>query len=636
MLKVAIYISSHGFGHASRMAALADELIALGISVFLRSDSPDFLFQNLQSPFMSKADVVYDFGVVHKAGLQTDLEATKNSLLTLFSHRQEIVEKEVMWLRKEKIDFAIVDIPFLAIEACDYALVPVYAISNFDWFFIYSQIFAADKELRPLINTIFGLYARVKAAFRLPFSSLKSMAAFPKATKLGLLAKRKELYADIRDLYQIDSQDRILACTFGGEKGLNVDMQKICKAYKGAVISSNEDVDAPNHRYADKAADWLDLIHGCDALLTKPGYSTFAEACQFGKPILYIARQNYPEEKVLIKGLASYKAAIEVPQKLSSISSWKTLFSKLPANYQAPASYKNQNTIVAAAIISTHFKLTTANEQLKSVFDLGSNNLNYLLFNSSEAKVLHTAHYDTELSKGLDKQDFSLFKAIMTKLMHFDGKIPSVKCAISTAVAREHQDFSQVSSWLLKRFELKVKTLKQPQEADAAFAAVKASLPLLKEPLVIDIGGLSTELAWGHSYKQRKSVSLGLLSLEYTSYDSLHLSLYQALPEIHDLHKYSLVVTGLTGTYIASAIYGLSYQLAWQSHAKTVNHTQIQSMLAELKNENSELSERLKKQGMKLFILKAALLFVRTIMEKYQMTQCSICYYGISLGHILK
>ena len=77
-----------------------------------------------------------DFGVVHSTGLQTDVKATKDELISLFSRRNEIVEREVSWLREQEIDFALLDIPFLAIEACDYAGVPVFAISNFDWFFI--------------------------------------------------------------------------------------------------------------------------------------------------------------------------------------------------------------------------------------------------------------------------------------------------------------------------------------------------------------------------------------------------------------------------------------------------------------------------------------------------------------------
>lgn len=634
MLKIAIYISSHGFGHASRMAALADELIKYQVSVFLRCDRPDFLFDNLGSAFYSKDSVSCDFGVKHTKGLQTDMAATKDALLSLFSTRNEIIEREVSWLREQEIDFALVDIPFLAIEACDYASVPVFAISNFDWFFIYSQIFAADKELRPMINTIFGLYSRVHTSFRLPFSSKQSMPAFSNATKVGILAKRKDAYEDIRKKYLIDEQEPILACSFGGEKGMQVDLDKICKAFKGVVISSNEELENSNHRHADQADDWLDIIHGCDVLLTKPGYSTFAEACQFGKPILYLPRQNYPEEKVLIKGLTHYKAAVEVASKTSSIAAWKSIFAVIKDKLIAPGSFRNQNASIATSIIGAFFAYSQRHRKLKSVFDIGSNNLNYLVFDSDDSWVLHTAHYNTGLSKGLAAKDCRQIKSVMRNLMKFDMQIDSQKLAISTAVAREHSNFKALSAWLLHRYNLKVKVLKQQQEAAAAFSAVKASLPFVPKPLVVDIGGMSTELAWGSSFKTRTSIDIGLLSLEDTSYILLYHDMLKELPDIPDIHNYSLVITGLTGTYIASAIYKYPYQLAWKGHAKSVRLCQIDALLLSLDRDDESKAE-ITAQGMNSFILKAALRFVKLILQRYQMTECLICYYGISLGYLL-
>ena len=52
--------------------------------------------------------------------------------------------------------------------------------------------------------------------------------------------------------------------------------------------------------------------------------------------------------------------------------------------------------------------------------------------------------------------------------MKFDQEIDSQKLAISTAVARERDRFSIVSDWILDRYCIKVKVLKQHQEAAAA------------------------------------------------------------------------------------------------------------------------------------------------------------------------
>jgi UDP-N-acetylglucosamine:LPS N-acetylglucosamine transferase len=41
---------------------------------------------------------------------------------------------------------------------------------------------------------------------------------------------------------------------------------------------------------------FTDVLANVDAVLTKPGYGTFAEAACNGTPVLYVPRDNWPEE----------------------------------------------------------------------------------------------------------------------------------------------------------------------------------------------------------------------------------------------------------------------------------------------------------------------------------------------------
>jgi len=42
--------------------------------------------------------------------------------------------------------------------------------------------------------------------------------------------------------------------------------------------------------------DHIDILASCDAILTKPGYGTYAEAALHGRPVLYLPRSDWPEE----------------------------------------------------------------------------------------------------------------------------------------------------------------------------------------------------------------------------------------------------------------------------------------------------------------------------------------------------
>jgi hypothetical protein len=55
-----------------------------------------------------------------------------------------------------------------------------------------------------------------------------------------------------------------------------------------------------------------DVLASCDAILTKPGYGSFAEAACAGVPVLYVSRGDWPEAPYLVDWLHKHDVAIEV------------------------------------------------------------------------------------------------------------------------------------------------------------------------------------------------------------------------------------------------------------------------------------------------------------------------------------
>ena len=52
------------------------------------------------------------------------------------------------------------------------------------------------------------------------------------------------------------------------------------------------------------ALGFSDLLSSCDAILTKPGYGAFVEAACGGVPVLYVEREAWPEQQVLVDWLS--------------------------------------------------------------------------------------------------------------------------------------------------------------------------------------------------------------------------------------------------------------------------------------------------------------------------------------------
>ena len=56
----------------------------------------------------------------------------------------------------------------------------------------------------------------------------------------------------------------------------------------------------------------IDLMRSIDAILTKPGYGTFSEAACNGTPVLYLRRDNWPEQDCLIDWLQNNVRCAEI------------------------------------------------------------------------------------------------------------------------------------------------------------------------------------------------------------------------------------------------------------------------------------------------------------------------------------
>lgn len=518
MLKFAIYPSNHGFGHATRMAALAEELNKYGIYTFIRTNRPRHLFGGLINGLSEVSEANLDFGVRHDEGLTVNLVRTKTDLIDLLSNRNTILDTEIDFLRANQIDLIICDVPFLACEAAAYAGIPVFAISNFDWFYIYVTLYRTDRSMRTILNKIYGLYNIVDRSYRLPFSSNMSICGFPNAAKLGLLARKKDRYLDIRDKCGIDKKTPLILVSSGGEEGLRMKIEELCKVYNGLIVSPDSSIVASNHIYISKEDDFIDYVKAADILVTKPGYSSFAEAAQFGKPIIYQSRPDYPEDGVLVMGLDKYPVKYELIS--GTKAEWKRLIKQAikPRDQRIPSMYRNRNAEIAAKIIEDYI-IVKKYGKLRSVYDIGSNNLNYCLFDADRGIPIHQTQLSTGLGRHYDgrnvqKAGLDRTKRAIKQIQAIDKSITSDKDYLATAIARKAENINIITEWIKTRSGEELRILSGKDESKMAYWAARPYLGGGKN-LIIDIGGRSIELIYVVSKKiaRSQSIDIGLLDL---------------------------------------------------------------------------------------------------------------------------
>lgn len=651
MLNFAIYVSDHGFGHATRMAALAEEFIRFGIFVHIRSARPDFIFEGLDSKYYQKYDVACDMGVKHGKNLDPDLDATKDALFGLMGQRSELLEREVEFLRREGIDLIISDIPWLPVEAGTYADLPVFAVSNFDWLFIYERLFENETRLKPVLNTIFGLYQRVDHAFRLPLSSVASMAPFRNIDKTGLLARKPLLPKELKAELGIGKDEKTLLCSFGGEGLMELDLENVCAAFKGTVISLKEVEKATNHVQIPREMDFSSLVAEADVFLTKPGYSSFSEAIQSGTHLVFRPRTEYPEEEILIKGIKNYPHKTELSGFGLSKSEWKKVFDPI-LKYNGPMKkVANANSKVAALIVKRFLELKYGDGKLRSVFDIGSNNLNYCLCAQGVSKPVHTAQTRTGLGNGyrdLDSQTVKVslkqigdFKRAVTPILKIDKALDSKKNAIATGISRKSDVSEFLTPWFEKRWNVSLRVIGEEFESELSALAAEQFIPEGNSAVIVDVGGFSTEMSLRGDRVKKKSISLGmgLLTLSRAEKEGLDVQsiIRENLAKIPFIEEDidQIICVGLSAVFLAKIAMKQEKYRPDLIHGTKIGNKDLLALKRDLDSENYEMRLRFAAESRSRSFIKLSALLYSSLLDSFGRRDFIVCHNGISWGYNL-
>jgi hypothetical protein len=643
MLKFAFYISNHGYGHASRISALAESMISFGVYCHIVTEKPSFLFGNLDQRFSKLHHRKIDTGVRHGANLQTDLTGTIKGIMETLSNRNDIVAKEVDFIREFNIDLIIADAPYLVVDVSKYSGVPVFAISNFDWYFIYSNLLERHPQYLPVLNNIWSMYQSVDYSFRLPFSTNDSVQAFPNPDTCGLLARKKSIYNNIRKPLSIDSAARILLVMFGGEGNLELNYESLCHAWDGIVISTQGDVQAQNHRKVEVSDDFLDLMYNSDVVLCKPGYSTFAEAVQFGKYIMYSPRGGYPEELALLDGIRKYRNSCLIPNLNMNTKEWKAVFKSIKLSHGKQKTFVNQNEQIASQILAKYIEIKYKHNEMMSVFDIGSNSMNYVLYNLSLDKPIHITHCTTGLGRdvkgdAIPAKNLARTMKAIAPIIVIDSRIKSSKHATGTGVLRNVNNADKLISFLKKKHSLALNVISAEDEAKYVYYAAMPCGNRGEACVAIDLGGASTEFAsFGKGKRsQLTSIPIGLLKLLKECSNSLavaEVTIARYLEIMPSVKADKVIGVGLTYTYLAKALYKDIYASDINLHGKVISKPALLELLETFNCEKEHEYIPFLVSEDYLPILRLSAMFLISVLDKFQCNELIVCSYGISSGY---
>jgi hypothetical protein len=327
-LRLACFVTPHGFGHAARACAV---LAALGrrrpIEVELFTAVPEWFFRDsLELPFRYHF-LRTDVGLVQPDAMREDLPATVAALRELVPFRLPLLDELAGELRARACTAVLCDIAPLGIAAASRAGLPSALLENFTWDWIYAAYTEEEPRLAPFAAEL----ARWFSAADLHLQATPACRPAPGAVAVAPIARRAHRpAAEVRADLGLAPGERAVLLTMGG---IAWDFADLATRLPAGVVWIVPGGSPDGERRLPGAVlmpfrsrfHHPDLVAASDAVVGKLGYSTFAEAWSAGVPYGFIPRERFPESAVLGELAASRGAGCAVPAAALSGRVWEWL-----------------------------------------------------------------------------------------------------------------------------------------------------------------------------------------------------------------------------------------------------------------------------------------------------------------------
>ncbi|MEA5616825.1 glycosyl transferase [Cronbergia sp. UHCC 0137] len=348
-----VAITNHGFGHSTRTASIVNTIQKLcpEILLILVTTAPRWLLESyIEGDFILRQRA-FDLGVIQADSLTMDKAATLSRLREIQKNQNPLIASEVSFIRQNRVNLILADIPFLACGFAKAADIPCWMLSNFGWDFIYRDW---GGEFIEIADWISGWYADCNLLFRLPFH--EPMSSFPNITDVGLTGGiPKYPSEEIRATWGITAQqDKTILLSFGGLGLQQIPYHNLSNFPDWQFISFDKSapelpnlIKITNNKYRP-----IDFMPVCGRVVSKPGYGTFAEASILEVPMVTIPRDDFAEAKFLLEGISDYNHHQIITPTEFFEGNWEFLHQLPQPPQQKQGIGKDGNETIAKAVIN--------------------------------------------------------------------------------------------------------------------------------------------------------------------------------------------------------------------------------------------------------------------------------------------
>lgn len=290
-MRIAAYISGHGFGHLAQMAPVLNRIYELrpDSRFLIRCSLPEAEIR-VRLLFDFELDPVQvDVGVVQNNAVEEDREASLKQMSQWIGSMDVQIGCEIALLKKFRPSLVLSNISPLAFPAANVLGVPGIGLASLDWHAIYSDWLAADH---PIITSLAEAYGACDLLLSPPMSM--DMAVFPRRQDIPLIAG----YPSACRSPLTNSDGKSALVLFGGAGRPPFDLQALAEMPDWRFLLPDAPDTLPENVERvvfHRGMRPIDLMPYVDAVVCKPGYGVMSECWRTKTPMAWVERPDFPE-----------------------------------------------------------------------------------------------------------------------------------------------------------------------------------------------------------------------------------------------------------------------------------------------------------------------------------------------------
>lgn len=311
------YVSGHGFGHVAQTAPVLNRLRQMlpSLKLTICSAAPlSILHDRIEGNF-NHIPKAADFGMVMASALDVLPEESLTAYQEFHRTWQQRVEREAEKIAALKPDFVFSNVAYLPLAAAKLAGVPCAAMCSLNWADVFAHYCGHMPAADEILQQMHAAYAASETFLRVtPGMSMDHLPQLQPIAPIAKIGKKRRQEIDHR--LDMKAGEKLVLISLGGiATRIPMEHWPTIGGVRWLVEAGwnvkREDVST----IESLAMDFSDILASCDAFICKPGYGSFAEAACNDVPVLYVRRQDWPEEPCLTAWLAQHGRCAEISRE---------------------------------------------------------------------------------------------------------------------------------------------------------------------------------------------------------------------------------------------------------------------------------------------------------------------------------